>query len=107
LRGSDRPSNTETEDVEPPLSGNVRRKYWATAAKVTVLTVLYILSLEYFPVDYRWLTMGFIFLFGLVIGPWSIVFRRVRPFPVFLDVVVLVPFWIYAVFQTGLHIELP
>ena len=107
VRGSDRPSNTETEDVEPPLSGNVRRKYWATAAKVTVLTVLYILSLEYFPVDYRWLTMGFIFLFGLVIGPWSIVFRRVRPFPVFLDVVVLVPFWIYAVFQTGLHIELP
>jgi hypothetical protein len=98
---------TEMEDGEPPLSGNDKKRYWATVTKVALLTILYILSLEYLPMDYRWLTMGFICLFGIVIGPWGIVFRRLRPFPIFLDVVVLVPFWIYAVFQSGLHIELP
>ena len=100
-------SKTEIEDVEPPLSHKNKRKYWITVTKVAVLMVLYVLSLEYLPWDYRWLTMCFICLFGLVIGPRSTVFRRARPFPIFLDVVVLVPFWIYAVFQSGLHIELP
>jgi hypothetical protein len=106
-RDSDRSAETEMEVVETPMSGNDKRKYWATAAKVTVLTVLYVLSLEYLPMDYRWLTMGFICLFGVVIGSWGIVFRRLRSFQIFLDVVVLVPFWIYAVFQSGLNIELP
>ena len=103
----DRQMQTEMEDGDPPLSGNDKKKYWATVTKVALLTILYILSLEYLPRNYPWLTMGFICLFGIVIGPWGIVFRRLRSFPIFLDVVVLVPFWIYAVFQSGLHIELP
>jgi tripartite-type tricarboxylate transporter receptor subunit TctC len=103
----DRQTQTEMEDGEPPLSGSAKTRYWATVTKVALLTILYILSLEYLSMDYRWLTMGFICLFGIVIGSWGIVFRRLRPFPIFLDVVVLVPFWIYAVFQSGLHIELP
>ncbi len=100
-------TQTEIEDGEPRLSGNAKNKYWATVTKVALLTVCYVLSLEYLPMDYRWLTMGFICFFGIVIGSRDIVFRRQRPFPIFLDVVVLVPFWIYAVFQSGLHIELP
>ena len=103
----DRQMQTEMDDGEPLFSGNDKKKYWATVTKVALLTILYILCLEYLPMDYRWLTMGFICLFGIVIGPWGIVFRRLRPFPIFLDVVVLVPYWIYAVFQSGLHIELP
>ena len=105
--GSQRRLKKEIADVESAMSSSDRRAYWSTVVKVSMLSVLYVLSLEYLPVDYRWLTMGFIGLFGVSIGTWRIVLRSVRPLPMFFDVVVLVPFWIYAVFQSGLHIELP
>ena len=105
--GSQRRLKKEMAEVESAMSSSDRRAYWSTVVKVSMLSVLYVLSLEYLPVDYRWLTMGFIGLFGVSIGTWRIVLRSVRPLPIFFDVVVLVPFWIYAVFQSGLHIELP
>ncbi|MCS5582968.1 MAG: hypothetical protein NZ777_05595, partial [Pseudomonadales bacterium] len=93
--------NGKQDDETIPLG------YWKRAGLVLLLTVIYVFSLEYLPIDYRWLTMLFMFCFGLTIAGYSLIKLRGFKIPVFADVVILVPLIIFAVFQSVFHIELP
>ncbi|MEC7564120.1 MAG: tripartite tricarboxylate transporter substrate binding protein [Planctomycetota bacterium] len=91
---------TQTDETRP-------QGYWKRAGLALLVTVIYVFALEYFPIDYRWLTMLFMFCFGLTIAGRSLLKLRGFKIPVYADVVILVPLIIFAVFQSVFHIELP
>ncbi|MAT12663.1 MAG: hypothetical protein CMM02_16840 [Rhodopirellula sp.] len=93
---------------EGEIAGEVRRGYWKTAVSFVMVTALYLLALEYIPIDFRIFTA--IYMFGVallctgfeMVGLKKVVAKSYVP-----EMIVLVPLIVFFVFQSFFSIQLP
>jgi len=104
-RRSPRTGETTPEVQSPPLSVTT---YWKTASLFVMITCLYLLALEYVPIDFRIITAIYMFDVAVLCTGFRpsdlklIVAKTYVP-----ETVILVPLIVFFVFQSFFSIQLP